>query len=262
MHPRPIAAARRKTSHPLAAGALFAAVLALGGCVETAVGVGAGAAVGAVQERGLEQAAIDTRISAQINYKWLESDKELFLPLATEVYEGRVLLTGVVKTEAARDLAVKLTWQVDGVKEVINEIIVDPSGKTGTFARDTWISTQLKSKILVDKDIMGINYAIETVRHVVYLFGVAQNRAELDRVINYARNIEYVERVVNHVLLKDDPRRQQPAGAAPPPSAGMTTPSGTSSGGAETAAPSGDTVRTAPSGGAVTTVPLDGTETR
>lgn len=184
-------------------------MLALGGCVETAVGVGAAAGVGAAQERGLEQAAIDTRITTQITHNWLQYDKELFLALGHDVYEGRVLITGVVKSEDIRARAVKLAWEVDGVKEVINEIIVDPSGKTGTFARDTWISTQLKSKILTDSEVLGINYFIETVRHVVYLFGVAQSREELDRVVNYARNIPRVERVVNHVLLKDDPRRKQ-----------------------------------------------------
>jgi osmotically-inducible protein OsmY len=97
---------------------------------------------------------------------------------------------------------------VRGVREVINEVIIDPSGSTGTFARDTWISAQLKSKILFDKEIDSINYQIETVRHVVYLMGVAQNKKELDRVINYARNLKYVERVVNHVILKTDPRRR------------------------------------------------------
>lgn len=190
-------------------GVLLAAMLALGGCIEAAVGVGAGAGVGAAQERGLEQAAIDTRITTQINYNWLQYDNELFLALGIAVYEGRVLITGVVKSEEIRAQAIKFAWQVKGVKEVIDEIIVDPSGETGTFARDTWISTQLKSKVLVDTKIIGINYFIETVRHVVYLFGVAQSREELDRVVDYARNIPRVERVVNHVLLKDDPRRQQ-----------------------------------------------------
>ncbi len=213
---------RARRARAWCAALALAALLPLGGCVETAVGVGAAGAVGAVQERGFEQSAIDTRIAAQINYNWLQHDREIFLPLSTAVYEGRVLLLGVLKTEEDRAAAVKLTWQVKGVNEVIDEIIVDPSGRTGTFARDTWISTQLKTKMLTDRHIIGINYSVETVRHVVYLFGVAQSREELDRVVDYARNIEYVERVVNHVLLKDDPRRLANQGGAPPPTGGGT----------------------------------------
>jgi osmotically-inducible protein OsmY len=66
----------------------------------------------------------------------------------------------------------------------------------------------LRTKLLFDRDVLAINYSVETVRHTVYLFGIAQDKQELDRVINYARNTEYVSRVVNHVLLKSDPRRR------------------------------------------------------
>lgn len=203
---------RNRFHHPLrlvAAGTLLAATLMLGGCAETLMGGAAAAGVGAVQERGLEQAVVDSRIHTELDYKWLKYNKDVFAALDSAVYEGRVLVTGVVKTEAERDMAIKLAWQVSGVKEVINEIIVDPSGKTGTYARDLWITAQLKTDILTDKDVAAVNYSIITVRHVVYLFGVARNKAELDRVINYARNTEYVERVVNHVLLASDTRRKK-----------------------------------------------------
>lgn len=186
----------------------FSVLLALSGCGGIVVGAGAGAATAGLQERGLDGAIVDSRIQAEINHGWLEYDKSLFPHLGSSVYEGRVLLTGVVKTEEQRAEIVRQAWSVRGVREVINEIIVDPKGESGTLARDTWISTQLRGKILVDRDVVGVNYAVETVRHTVYLFGVAQDKKELDKVINYARNIEYVERVINHVLLKDDPRRR------------------------------------------------------
>lgn len=179
----------------------------LGGCASMFVGAGAGAVVAAAQERGLGGTVVDDRIKAQISYNWLNYDKDVFWSLGLAVYDRRAMLTGVLKTEAERNQAVKLAWQVPGVKEVINDIILDPSGKSGTYASDTWITTQLRSAILFDKDIAGINYSIDTVRGVVYLLGVAQDRAELDRVIDHARNIKYVTKVVNHVLLKDDPRR-------------------------------------------------------
>ena len=117
------------------------------------------------------------------------------------------MLTGVAVSEAKRDDAVRLAWKPDGVIEVINEIIVDAKGASGTFARDTWISAKLRSKLLFDGEIVGINYSIDTVRGTVYLLGVAQNREEMERVLNHARNLSYVLRVVNHAILKTDPRR-------------------------------------------------------
>ena len=90
---------------------------------------------------------------------------------------------------------------------MINEIEVNDTSGLSDLARDTWISTQLKSTLLFDKDVSAIDYSIETVNQVIYLMGVAESQAELDRVIGHAKDISYVRRVVSYVLLKDDPAR-------------------------------------------------------
>jgi osmotically-inducible protein OsmY len=101
--------------------------------------------------------------------------------------------------------AVRLAWSAKGVKEVINELqLADPGGVSG-FARDTWISTQLKFALLFDKQVSSINYSIETVRGTVYLIGLAQGRVELDRVMNHARGLSYVKKVLNYVQIKRPP---------------------------------------------------------
>lgn len=180
----------------------------MSGCAETIIGAGATGAVAASQERGLGGAVGDTQIRTAINYLWLDDNAEMFHQLNLNVQEGRVMITGVVPKQEMKEQAVKLAWQAKGVKEVIDEIIVDPKGTSGTYARDSWIATQLKTKLLFDKNIYSINYSVETVRGQVYVLGVAQDRHELDLVLNNARSIEYVRKVTSYVLLKDDPRRQ------------------------------------------------------
>jgi osmotically-inducible protein OsmY len=189
---------------------LFPFVLALGGCSTTdlAVGGGATAGVAASQERGIDGALSDTQIAAEINYAWLQNSVNMFHELNIAVYGGRVMITGVLPNQAKADEAVALAWKSKGVREVINEILVDPSGTTGSFASDTWITAQLKAKLLFDRDVSAINYSVDTVRGVVYIMGIAQSQAELDRVIGYARNIEYVKKVVNHAILKSDAKRK------------------------------------------------------
>ncbi len=170
-----------------------------------AAGVGAGATAGsaAVQERGITGALDDTQIRMEINHLWLQKDETLYRKVSLQVQEGRVLLTGVVPDPEMRMTAVKLAWQADGVREVINEIEVAEAGSLQGFARDTWISAQLKSRLLFDDEIMSPNYSIETVRGVVYLMGVARSRAELERVTNHARNIAHVRKVTSYVRVKD-----------------------------------------------------------
>ncbi len=204
---------------------LAAAVcLPLSGCVGLAVGAGAAVGVAAAKEGGIRNSVSDTAIKLQITDLWLKHDASLFRRLSTTVNEGRVLITGTVPTPDARVDAIRLAWQADGVREVINEINVDKSSGISGYATDAWITGQLKSKLLLDKYIQSINYTVETVNGTVYLMGVAQDQKELDRVINHARTVGRVRNVVSYVRLRGEvpPALQTPSGKVK----GATAPTG------------------------------------
>lgn len=208
---------------------LAAAVcLPLSGCVGLAVGAGAAVGVAAAKEGGIRNSVGDAAIKLQITDLWLKHDASLFRRLSTTVNEGRVLITGTVPTPDARVDAIRLAWQADGVREVINEINVDKSSGISGYATDAWITGQLKSKLLLDKYIQSINYTVETVNGTVYLMGVAQDQKELDRVINHSRTIGNVRNVVSYVRL----RGETPAALQTPSSKvkGATAPTGGATG--------------------------------
>lgn len=194
---------------PLLAAALTAlSVTALSGCAGTVIGAGATAGTAAVEERGIEGAIDDTKIRVQINDLWFRRDFEMYRKVGLNVYEGRVMLTGVVATDDARADAVRLTWQASGVREVYNEIEVVPTGKDfADYSHDAIITQKLNYHLLMDRDIKNVNYTIDVVNGVVYLIGTAQSEAELERVLAYARDISDVKRVVSHVYVKTDSRR-------------------------------------------------------
>ena len=194
---------------PLLAAALTALSLtALGGCAGTVIGAGATAGTAAVEERGIEGAIDDTKIRVQINDLWFRSDFEMYRKVGLNIYEGRVMLTGVVASDQARADAVRLTWQASGVREVYNEIEVVATGKDFTdYSHDAIITQKLNYHLLMDKDIKNVNYTVDVVNGVVYLIGTAQSDTELERVLAYARDISDVKRVVSHVYVKTDPRR-------------------------------------------------------
>lgn len=188
--------------------ALLAAAGLTQGCAGVVVGGAATAGVAAAEERGLEGAVDDAKIRAEINHLWFQHDVEMYRKVGLTISEGRVLLTGVLPTEDARADAVRLAWQATGVREVLNELDVRPKG-TGLIddGRDVVIAQTLKSRLLFDKQVRNINYSVDVVDGVVYLMGIAQSEAELERVIAHARDISNVKRVVSHVRLKTDPRR-------------------------------------------------------
>jgi osmotically-inducible protein OsmY len=164
--------------------------------------------VGAAEERGFEGTVDDTKILADVDQLLFHANVEMFHDVTLTVNEGRVMLTGAVKTPEMRVEAVRLTWQAAGVRQVIDEIQVTDQSGFMDYTRDVRIANELRTDLLFDKDVRQINYTVDVVNGVVYLLGIAQDQDELDRVVAHARSISSVRRVVNHVVLKTDPQRQ------------------------------------------------------
>lgn len=177
----------------LAASAL---ALSLTGCVGVSINT---------QERGFFAAVGDLNTQAQLNATLLDQSASLFTDVNITVIEGRVYLSGSVPTDEDRIAATRLAWEAPNVKEVVNDLEVNPDADFLDATRDRWITTEVRAKILADSSIRDINYTIDTQNRVVYIFGIAQDEAERDRVLAHARSV--ARHVVDHAVLKDDPRR-------------------------------------------------------
>jgi osmotically-inducible protein OsmY len=187
---------------------LILLALSLSSCIPALILGGGTGGVVAAQERSPGNAVDDAGVRLTINKLYLEKDThDLFRNVDIRVTEGRVLLTGDVDKPETAIEAVNLAWKAKGVKEVINEIQVNDKTGFADYARDVWISTQIRSKLLFEKNLRSVNYNVETVNGVVYLMGIAQNQAELDKATYIASITSYVKQVISHVILKDDPRR-------------------------------------------------------
>lgn len=179
------------------------------GCAALIIGGGTEGAVLAAQERSTGDAVDDAGILLKIKTLYASNDvKDLLANVEVKVVEGRVLLTGNVNNSDSQIKAVTLAWQVGTVKEVINEIQISDKAGFSNYAKDVWISTQVKSRLLFTKGIRSINYSVITVNQTVYLMGVAQDQEELDKATNAASTASYVQKVVSYVRLKNDPRRK------------------------------------------------------
>jgi osmotically-inducible protein OsmY len=162
-----------------------------------------------MQDRGVRGAVTDNGIALEINHYWYQESKNnaIFSSISTQIYEGRVLLTGAVTNPDTRAEAVRLAWKAGGIREIINEIEVTDEGGLKNFAKDVWSANELRSRLLFAKGINSANFSVEVVNGTVYILGVFADQAELDRVLGVARNLANVRRVVNHAIARDDPRR-------------------------------------------------------
>jgi len=180
---------------------------ALSSCAVAVVGAGGAVGMGAAEERGFESSVDDAKIKGSISSAYVDNSFGLYHDIQVDVIEGRVMLTGSVEKPESRDSAVKIAWQASGVRAVIDEIQVTSEGGFKSGVNDAWIANKLRTQLMFNGDVKNVNYTVEVENGVVYLFGIAQDQTELDRVIAAARDIADVKKVINHVILKDDPRR-------------------------------------------------------
>lgn len=182
---------------------LISALFLVNACQTAAISAVTGAGYIAAQDRGTHSALSDASIGTQISKKYFDKDiNNLYHDIDIDVFEGRVLLTGSVDEPKYKHQAEEIAQQVAGVTRVINELQVAGAQDPISYAEDAWITSSLKGKLLVDKNVRSINYNIDTVNSVVYLFGIAQSQSELDQVTDIASRIKGVKQVVSHVRIK------------------------------------------------------------
>jgi len=190
----------------LAAGmamAILAGSAMVAGCAPVAA-IGAGAAVGAVaaQEFGGPMSPEDAALRNSIIEQWESIDADMASRLTVTVSDGRALVTGRIANPTQRIEAIRAVWDEPRVVEVINEVEIAEDAGLAQVARDRWIAAQLRSRLTVDSAIRAINYSIDVVDGVVYLMGAARSDDERDRVVNNARQIAYVTRVVDYITVR------------------------------------------------------------
>jgi osmotically-inducible protein OsmY len=199
---------------------VLALPLALGGCAGVLVVGGLGAAAGggyaAAQERGVNGTVDDIALKTEIDKALLQTNPAIQEAVNTTVYDGRVLLTGRVTSPEMKAAADRAAGITRGVRTLYDEVEVAPSEGIWDSAKDKWITTRVRSEMIVDPDIRSGNYTIETENGSVYLIGSARSQYELDRATRIARYVPGVKRVVSYVEIRSGaPVASRPGG---PPS--------------------------------------------
>ncbi|MDA7763458.1 BON domain-containing protein [Pelagibacterales bacterium] len=155
------------------------------------------------EERSFNNYVEDTIILAQLKNEYFSNNENIFFQVSVDVIEGRVMLTGIVEQIDERIEATKLAWGIKGVNEVINEIQISNDEGVLDYADDLVMKTKINAKLLLEKNILNLNYSVEVVNGIVYLIGIAQDQKELDAVTEISKNTYGVINVISYVRLKD-----------------------------------------------------------
>ena len=172
-------------------------------CATVAI-IGGGTVVGTsvLKEKSPIESVSDTILSTRVSTAIYKISPDVHATVGINVQEQEVLLTGVVATDELKNEVEKSVWSTSGVKQVYNDIQISDVPPIKNYAKDSWITSQVKTKLLGSSKIRSLNYSVKTVNNVVYIFGISRTQEELDKVLDIASHIKGVEKVMSYVRLK------------------------------------------------------------
>ena len=162
----------------------------------------------------LDPRSVGTQIDDSIMQKNLSTrmvllDKKYLLSVNSKVLDGRIFLTGKVDNPEEKLQLTKMAWETDGVRSVRNDIRVKEEFNFKQSAKDILITSQLRTALILNKNIKATNYQIDTYKRKIYIYGIAITSDEKEDVISEANQILDVENVIASILLVDDLRIQK-----------------------------------------------------
>ena len=184
--------------------------LFLSGCVGvSSKGIfGTGVSV-ALDPRSLGTQIDDSIMQKNLSARILLLDKKYFLSIKSKVLDGRVFLTGKVDDPEEKLKITKLAWETEGVRSVRNDIKIKEKFNFQQSAKDILITSQLRTALILKKNIKATNYQIDTYKKKIYIYEIALTSDEKTLVIEEAKEILDVEDVIVSILLVDDLRIQK-----------------------------------------------------
>ena len=182
----------------------------LTGCV----GVGSKGLFGTGVSVALDPRTVGTQIDDSIMQKTISAkiltrDKKHIISVKTKVLDGRIFITGKVDNPEEKLIITKLAWETKGARSVRNDIKIKEEFKFKQSAKDILITSQLRTALILNKNIKSTNYQIDTYKKKIYVYGIALTLEEKDLVISEAKEILDVEDVVASIILVEDLRIQR-----------------------------------------------------
>lgn len=161
-------------------------------------------------------AVSDGALTAEIKTRLMADEMTRGININVDSADGTVVLRGTVPSAAARDRASEIAQSVAGDRAVSNTLVVgDSSANPQTLSAktkeagersddvmsDSWITAQVKTKLLADDDIKGLNVNVTTKNGEVVLAGLMPNEATRDKAVMLASEVDGVN-TVNTKALK------------------------------------------------------------
>ena len=162
----------------------------------------------------LDPRTLGTQIDDSIMQKNLQArlvftEKKYLVKISVKVLDGRIFLNGKVDEPEEKLKITKMAWETKGARSVKNNIVIKQKFSFKNTAIDILITAQLKTALIINKNVKATNFNIDTVNQKTYVFGIAHSENEKKEIIQEAKQIVDLKELVTSILLISDLSRQR-----------------------------------------------------
>jgi len=157
---------------------------------------------------------IGTQIDDSIMQKNLQArlalkNKKYLIKISVKVLDGRIFLGGKVDKPEEKLKITKMAWETKGTRSVKNNILIKQKFSFKNVAVDILITSQLRTALILNKNVKSANFNIDTINQKTYIFGIAHNENEKKEIIQEAKQIVDLKELVSSILLVSELSRQR-----------------------------------------------------
>jgi len=162
----------------------------------------------------LDPRTLGTQIDDSIMQKNLQArlileEKKYLIKISVKVLDGRIFLGGKVDEPEEKLKITKMAWETKGARSVKNNIAIKQKFSFINMAKDVLITSQLRTALILNKNVKSANFNIDTINQKTYVFGIAYNENEKKEIIQEAKQIVDLKELVTSILMVSDLSRQK-----------------------------------------------------
>ena len=137
------------------------------------------------------------------------TEKKYLVKLSIKVLDGRIFLGGKVDEPEEKLKITKIAWETKGVRSVKNNIAIKQEFSIKNTALDILITSQLRTALILNKNVKAANFNIDTINRKTYIFGIAYSEDEKKEIVQEAKQIVDLKELVTSILMVSDLSRQR-----------------------------------------------------
>ena len=162
----------------------------------------------------LDPRTLGTQIDDSIMQKNLQArlaltEKKYFIKVSVKVLDGRIFIGGKVDKPEEKLKITKMAWETNGARSVRNNIKIKEKFSFVNMTKDILITSQLRTALILNKNVKSANFNIDTINQITYVFGIAQNEDEKKEIIRESKLIVDLKKIVTSILMVSDLSRKK-----------------------------------------------------